>query len=491
MCLSCDGVMATDRESTVNTSIGDHAVVLGASMAGLLTAGVLAKSYGRVTVFDRDAMPEIGAHRRGVPQDKHLHVLHPRGRQALDELFPGLTAWLIGQGAATGDVLGNTRWQLSGYQFRQEDIRLPGLSASRPFLEGHLRARVSDLPNVTLIEHTDVVAVTATTDRCRVTGVRVHDTVGGCERTVPADLVIDTTGRGSRVPVWLSELGYQRAAVDRVDIGLGYATRIYRLRPGALGADVGILTAGTPQNPRGGALAAIEGGRHILTIFGILGDHPPTDPAGFDAFAASLLFPDITEAIRDAEPLTDAVPFRFPASVRHRYERLRRFPVGLLVLGDAVCSFNPIYGQGMTVAAVQAGTLQRLLARGEVLQPCRYFRAIARTIQTPWDIAVGADLAFPEVPGARTVKIRIVNSYLPKLHAAATTDVTLGRAFVRVLGMVDRPEGLLRPDRVLRVLWTHRPGAPARRHTGGHRTRRAVPQEGTSNGQLGSFHDYS
>lgn len=440
--------------------IGDHAVVLGASMAGLVTAGALAKAYARVTVFDRDAMSEIGAHRRGVPQDRHLHFLHPRGRQALDELFPGLSARLIEQGAVTGDTLGNIRWQLSGYQFRQADIRLPGLLASRPFLEGNVRARVSELPNVTLVERTDVVTLTATTDRCRVTGVRVHDTVGGGERAVPADLVIDATGRGSRVPLWLSELGYDGAVVDRVDIGLGYASRIYRLPPGALGTDMAMLTAGTPQNSRGGAIAAIEGGRHILTIFGILGDHPPTDPAGFDAFAASLLFPDIAQAIRDAEPLTDPVPFRFPASVRHRYERLRRFPTGLLVLGDAICSFNPIYGQGMTVAAVQAGVLHRLLTRGRMPQPRRYFRAIARTINTPWDIAVGADLAFPKVPGARTAKIRLVNSYLPKLHAAAATDIMLGRAFVRVLGMMDRPEGLLRPDRVLRVLRTHRPGTP-------------------------------
>jgi hypothetical protein len=146
--------------------------------------------------------------------------------------------------------------------------------------------------------------------------------------------------------------------------------------------------------------------------------------------------------------------------VRYRYERLRRFPTGLLVLGDAVCSFNPIYGQGMTAAAVQASALQRLLARGSVPQPRQYFRAIAHTINTPWDIAVGEDLAFPKVPGTRTAKIRLVNSYLPKLHAAATTDITLGRAFVRVLGMMDRPEGLLRPDRVLRVLRPHRPDTP-------------------------------
>lgn len=436
----------------MNREIREHAVVLGASMAGLLSARVLADAYRRVTVFDRDAMPDIGSHRRGVPQGQHVHVLHPRGQQALDEFFPGLTARLIEQGAVTGDLLGNGRLQLSGYQFRQMDIGLTGLLASRPFLEGHVRARVTELPNVTLAERTEVVSVTATTDQRRITGVRVHNLADGGEQAVQADLVVDATGRGSRAPLWLGELGYPRPAVDGLKIGIGYTTRIYRLRPGALGTDLGIVTGNTPQNPRIGALSAIEGGRHILTLIGILGDHPPTDPAGFEEFAASLLFPDISEVIRDGEPLSAPVAFRYPASVRHRYDRLDRFPLGLLILGDAVCSFNPVYGQGMTVAALQANALQQLLARGEVPSARRYFRAIGRSIDMAWDMAIAADLAIPEVQGVRTAKIRLANSYLPRLHAAARTDASLGQAFVRVMGMVDRPEGLLRPDRALRVL---------------------------------------
>lgn len=434
------------------TRIGEHAVVLGAGIAGLLTARVLADAYRTVAVCDRDAVPPIGAHRRGVPQAWHVHGLHPRGRQVLDEFFPGLTARLIEQGAVTGDALGDSRWQLSGHQLGQVDIGLPVLMASRPFLEGHVRAQVSALPNVTIVECTDVVGLTTTADRRRVTGVRVHGNVAGGERAVPADLVVDATGRGSRTPLWLSELGYPQPAVDRVDIGIGYATRLYRLRSGALGTDIAIATGGTPANPRGGALVAIEGGRHMLTLHGILGDHPPTDPAGFEAFAATLQFPDIADALRDAEPVTNPVQFRFPASVRHRYEQLRRFPAALLLIGDAVCSFNPVYAQGMTVAALQARTLRQLLTRGRIPTPRRYFAAIARTVNTPWDIGVGADLAFPNVSGARTAKIRMINSYLPKLHAAAATDVTLGRAFIRVMGMLDRPETLLRPDLVLRVL---------------------------------------
>jgi 2-polyprenyl-6-methoxyphenol hydroxylase-like FAD-dependent oxidoreductase len=441
--------------TVVRKELADHAVVLGASMAGLLAARVLADTYRKVTVIDRDAMPEFGIHRRGVPHGRHLHVLHPRGGKVLDELFPGFTAHAAQTGAELGDVLGNGRWMMSGYRLRQAGIGLSLLLASRVFLEGQVRARVGALPSVTFAEGTDIVGLTTTTDGRRVTGARVRDCDGELAQ-VPADLVVDATGRGSRTPVWLAEWGYQPPTEDRIDIGLGYATRTYRLRPGALGEDLVIGIGGTLDNPRQGALAALEGGRHMVTLAGILGDHPPTDPAGFAAFAASLPFADIAEAIVGAQPLDDPVAFRFPASVRHRYEHLRHFPDGLLILGDAVCSFNPIYGQGMTVAANQALVLHRLLATSTNLAPDRYFRAIAKTIDPPWDIAVGADLAFPGVPGTRTAKIRLVNAYLPRLHAAAASDVTLGAAFLRVVGLIDRPEGLLRPDRVLRVWWANR-----------------------------------
>ncbi|HEV2885487.1 MAG TPA: hypothetical protein VGX49_01130, partial [Jatrophihabitans sp.] len=230
--------------------------------------------------------------------------------------------------------------------------------------------------------------------------------------------------------------------------------------PGALGDDAAILTGPIPANPRAGGVSPLEDGQHLVTLAGILGDHPPLDPAGFDAFAASICFSDIAEALVGATPVNDPVPFRFPASVRPRYERLRRFPAGLLMIGDAVCSFNPIYGQGMTVAAMEAAALRDMLRSGSPPAPRRYFRRIAKMIDTPWEIAVGADLAFPGVAGRRTFKVRMVNAYVPRLHAAARTDSSLGRAFVRVVGMVDRPEGLLRPDRVLRVLWAYRRDTP-------------------------------
>lgn len=430
--------------------VGGRAVVLGASMGGLLTARVLAEFYEHVTVVDRDELPAGFGHRRGVPQGRHAHALQPKGSRVLEELFPGLTGEVVAAGAPTGDLLGDIRWLLSGHRIRRVDIGEPVLLPSRPLLEGHVRARVRALPAVRLVDGHDIVGLTATADRRAVTGVSVCRP-GGDETVIPADLVVDATGRGSRTPLWLEGLGYRRPAVDRIQIDVAYSSRSYRLAPGALGGDRLILVNWTPRHPRSGAVVAQEGGRHLVTMAGMLGDTPPTDPDGFLEFAASLPFGDLHRAIRDGEPIDDPVGFRYPANVRHRYERLARFPDGLLLLGDAVCGFNPIYGQGMTVAALEAAALRRLLASGRPPSWRRYFAAIAKVIDVPWQIATGADLAFPGVPGRRTAMVRLVNAYLPRLHAAAATDASLSEAFVRVTGLLDRPESLFRPDRALRV----------------------------------------
>ena len=229
----------------------NQAVVLGASIAGLLAARVLSERFERVVVIERDVLPPAGKHRRGVPHGRHLHGLHPCGREILEELFPGFTASLAASGAVRGDVLGNVRWQLSGHQLRQAQIGLPGLLASLPFLEGHVRAMVQSLPGVRILEDCSVCGLTTAEDKQTITGVQVRGPGGGSPAQVTGSLVVDATGRGSRTPVWLAELGYQPPEQERVEIGLGYATRTYRLRPGAMGSDQLILTAGhARETPR-------------------------------------------------------------------------------------------------------------------------------------------------------------------------------------------------------------------------------------------------
>jgi 2-polyprenyl-6-methoxyphenol hydroxylase-like FAD-dependent oxidoreductase len=432
--------------------VGEHAVVLGASMAGLLAARALADTYGQVTVIDRDQLPKTPAHRRGVPHGRHAHALLARGRQALEELLPGLTADLIADGAPAGDLLGDGRWYVSGHRLRKAHVGLVSLCVSRPALEAYVRGRVRALPNVAFLDRCDIVGLATSPDGGRVTGARVRRADNSAEETLGAELVVDATGRGSRTPLWLEALGYPRPETEQVRVGLGYATRTYRLPPDTLDGDLAVLQAATPKHPRTGALQVLEGGRWMVTLAGMLGDHPPTDPDGFLAFAKSLRFPDIYQALRDAEALDDPVGFRFPASVRHRYERLARFPEGLLVTGDAVASFNPIYGQGMTVAALEALGLRRLLQQGTQPRPRRWFRAIAPVVDVPWDMAAGGDLAVPGVQGRRTVRVRLANAYIARLHAAAAGDAGLASAFVRVAGMVAPPQSLLRPGVAVRVL---------------------------------------
>jgi 2-polyprenyl-6-methoxyphenol hydroxylase-like FAD-dependent oxidoreductase len=237
----------------MHTQIGDRAVVLGASLAGLLAARVLADAYGQVTVIDRDELPQTPLHRRGVPHGRHLHALAARGQQALEELFPGLTAELVAHGAPTGDMLANGRWHFSGHRLRQAPAGLVLVCASRPLLEGHVRARVRVRPNLVFLDRCDVVGLATTPDGRRVTGVRVlRRADGSAEELLGADLVVDATGRGSRTPAWLDALGYPRPEREQVRIGLGYATRTYRLPPDALGGDLAILDAATPQHPRTG-----------------------------------------------------------------------------------------------------------------------------------------------------------------------------------------------------------------------------------------------
>jgi flavin-dependent dehydrogenase len=257
--------------------INHHAVVLGASMAGLTTARVLADAYERVTVLDRDTLPAADGHRKGVPQDRHAHGLLASGRAALEEPFGGLTDELVAAGALVADVQGDFRWYNDGLLLRQAPAGLPGLMVSRPLLEGRIRDRVRALGNVRVVDRCQVTGLAAMPDGRGVGGVRVLRQGGG-EELVPADLVVDATGRGSRGPAWLEELGYRRPVEEQVRVGITYTTRVHRRRSDHLGGDVGAVVGATPQLRRGGAILAIEGDRWIVTLWGYLGEQAPVDP---------------------------------------------------------------------------------------------------------------------------------------------------------------------------------------------------------------------
>ncbi|MFF4442275.1 MULTISPECIES: FAD-dependent oxidoreductase [unclassified Streptomyces] len=431
--------------------VGERAVVLGGSMAGLLAARVLADSYDEVLVVERDTITGTTTARKGVGQGRHVHGLLARGQQILDELFPGFTDEAVEAGVPTGD-LGELRWFFNGRRLSPGTTGLICVSATRPVLESRVRERVAALPGVVLLERHDIAGLVADDTRDTVTGVRVQSQEPGAqERTIEADLVVDATGRGSRTPLWLEDFGYERPDEERIRIDLSYTTRKFRLRDDAvLDGDLSINPVSSPSHRRGAFLSRIEGGLVVVSLTGVLGDSAPADLPGFLEWTRTLPVSDIHDVIHDAEPVDDGAVFRYPASQRRRYERLSRFPNRFLVLGDAACSFNPVYGQGMTVAALEALVLREHLSRGEV-DPTAFLADIAQVIEVPWQFSAGADLGYPEVEGERTPEWEASGAFMAALHAAAVVDGEVTATFMRVAGLVATPDALMSPDMLRRV----------------------------------------
>jgi 2-polyprenyl-6-methoxyphenol hydroxylase-like FAD-dependent oxidoreductase len=414
-----------------------HAIVIGASMAGLLAARVLANHFRQVTVVDRDAIPLGAGQRRGVPQGRHTHGLLASGRNVLEKFFPGISAALLADGAVHADVVRDLRWFMEGSCLSRPVSGLNVLLLTRPMLEAAVRERVSGLPNVQVRDDAAIsdVAVSAQ----RITGVHI-----GAE-ALEADLVVDATGRGSRTPQWLEKMGFERPREDEVKVSLGYTTRFFRRLPDDLGGDLGVIIPPTPEGKRGGVMVAQEGGRWTVTLITHFGAPAPEDLDGFVEFARTLPAPYIHEVLRRAEALGDPAVVRFPASIRRRYEGLSRFPSGLLVIGDAMCSFNPIYAQGMSVAALQAAELERTLEENPTDLARRFFARAAKVIDTPWSIAAGADLRMKETVGPRNVAVSFINWYVSKVHQAAHTDPACSLAFHKVSNLLAPPSSLMRP----------------------------------------------
>jgi 2-polyprenyl-6-methoxyphenol hydroxylase-like FAD-dependent oxidoreductase len=443
----------------------EHAIVLGGSMAGLLAARVLSEQFARVTLVERDSFPADAEPRKGVPQGRHLHALLAKGLQVLQGFFPDLKESLLAGGAYIGDPGTDLRWHHFGGYKVVTPTDMEGVFVSRPFLEGEVRRRVLALPNVTARQGYDVEGLVASADRATVTGATIRSRAQGEVEQLAADLVVDATGRGSQAPKWLGALGYAAPDEAQVKVEIGYTTRVYRRDPAV---QVGcIVVEEAPLGKRFGLAFPIEGDRWIVTQGGMLGDHAPQEERGFLAFARSLPAPDVYDIIKDAEPLNDFAVHKFPYSRRRYYERLKRVPANFVVVGDAVCSFNPVFGQGMTVAAAEAERLGAWLRADRSRDPRRFFKQIAPIVDVPWMLAVGEDFRYPQVTGPKSPETNLINAYTARLHRAAAHDPVVLVAFLKVAHLLTPPTSLFHPRIVGRVLFGRRKGERAKGRTGG------------------------
>lgn len=416
-------------------------------MAGLLAARILSEHFKKVIIVERDLLPNGPEHRRGVPQGRHAHALASGGYEAIKELFPGIENELTSAGALPADALLNGQWHFEGAPLARSESDLNGLLVSRPTLEAHIRRRVCSIPGVELIE-------SESARQLLISGGKVGGVVTeyGC---IEADLVVDATGRGSRAPAWLRALGYPEPEEETVGVDLTYSTRHFRRYPNDLGGDLFAVVSPTPEGKRGGVMIAQEGDTWVVTLFGHFGERAPGDLEGFRDYARTLPSPVIAQFLQSAEPIDEDHSYRFPASVRRRYEKLTRFPNGFLVFGDAICSFSPAYGQGMSSAALQALALRKELVAGTIDIATRFFRSAGKVIDNPWKIAVGGDLKMPETVGRRSLGIKLINWYVSKLHNLGHHDPKAAAAFVRVAQMRASPASILRPNLAVKVLVNH------------------------------------
>ncbi len=413
---------------------GEHAVVIGASIAGMCAARVLSDFYDRVTVFERDDLPDGPANRSAVPQGRHVHLLMARGAQELDTHFPGLLDDMVAAGVpilenrpdcihfgAAGHVLGTS------HRLRDE---FTAYVPSRPQLEWQIRRRATAIANVDVV-HAGIAEPIFDTVRQQVTGVR-PDTGDA----IPADLVVDAAGRGTRLPVWLEQWGFDRPPEHSVDVGISYATHQLRIPDGLITEKV-VVAGASREQPRGLGMLCYEDGTWGLTTFGVAKAEPPHDFAGMCALADEVVPAHIAAAIRKGEPIGEVAFHKYPTSRWRRYHKLDRFPAGILPFGDAVASFNPTFGQGMTMSSLQAGHLRRVLEAPGADLAREFNKATAKSTFPVWTMNAIGDLVLHRAPGPMPWWYSPVGGLFDQFLGAAETDPVLAEWFLRRFSLLD------------------------------------------------------
>jgi 2-polyprenyl-6-methoxyphenol hydroxylase-like FAD-dependent oxidoreductase len=435
-------------------SIRGHAVVVGASIAGLCAARVLSDFYDRVTLFERDDLPSTPGNRTAVPQGRHVHLLMARGAAEFDALFPGLLDEMVAAGVpklenrpdciyfgAAGHLLG------TGHTLHDE---FTAYVPSRPHLEWQIRRRALAVPNVEIAQRS-VREPCFDAGAQRVTGVLLDSGDNANPEFVAADLVIDAAGRGTRLPVWLEQWGYARPREDVVDVGIGYASQQFRLPEGLIRERV-IVAGASRAQPHGLGMLGYEDGSWVITTFGVAKAQPPQSFPEMLRLAEQLLPQRLSAALERAEPVGEVAFHRFPASRWRRYDKLDRFPAGIVPLGDAVASFDPTYGQGMTMTSLQAGHLRRALQSTDADLAREVNRATAKTTYPVWTMTAIGDFSFHHAAGSAPRWYRPVGNLFDQFLGAAETDPVLAEWFLRRFSLLDSLYMIPTPTLIARTI---------------------------------------
>jgi len=438
-----------------------HAIVIGGGIAGLLAARVLTDYFDQVTIIERDRFPKKPQPRQGVPQSYHPHVLLLQGQLILERLFPKLKDELLCNGAQCVNWTMDFRWLLMGNWTPRFPSEMVSLACTRNLLEAVIRQRLVNDTRVKLLEANQVTGLLTNTDNTAVVGVRLQDS-NGKEAEIPAQLVVDASGRNSKAPKWLQSLGYEMPQETTVKSFLGYATRWYQtLGKSPVDYKMLYLMPKAPDHPRGGVIHQVEDGLWLVNLIGVGRDYPPLDEAGFLNFALSMCIPELYEAIKEAQPISPVYGYQRTENRWRHYEQLSRLPENFVMLGDAVCAFNPVYGQGITVAALGALTLDRCLKRQKPSCSDRVLTGFAQRFQkqlakvnvVPWLMATGDDFRWPTTEGGQpNFRIRLQHWYLNQVMLAASESTEVYKVLLEVIHLLKPPTVLFQFKVLIHIL---------------------------------------
>jgi 2-polyprenyl-6-methoxyphenol hydroxylase-like FAD-dependent oxidoreductase len=437
--------------------VGRQAVVIGAGMGGLSAARALAEHFEQVVVIENDALPAEAAPRPGTPQCKHVHGLLMGGLQALDSFFPGFEQVLLEAGAVPMRLSSELRYEVPGYDpFPQRDLGLQILCMTRPLIEATVRKKIAQHGNISLRECCKAQELVVGTrshgkasgktgdNATEITGVRCGHGDGRVE-DIAADFVVDASSHGLLTLNLLGSLGLAAPAETTIGVDIGYCTAMFGIPDDAPTDWKGmVVLPQPPHNRRGAFILPAEGGRWVVTLAGRYGDKPPDDEAGFFAYVKNLRTPTAHNALRSAKRQTGFSRYGLKASRRRHFESVTNFPHGLLPFGDTICRFNPIYGQGMSVAAKEACLLRDLLAgassEGQGINglAATFLNEAQKIIETPWSSSAIPDYGDPLTEGPRPPDLEKSLKFGAALFKAAAADPAVHKVMSEV-------QHLLRP----------------------------------------------
>ncbi len=434
----------------------EHAVVIGCGFAGLFAAGVLAEHFSRVTVVEKDELHPVGAPsqpRRGVPQGSHPHGLLTRGIEIFEELMPGFCQELVELGAVEADAMSNFRVSYLGHTLSRPPGVAKAVLATRPFIEAAVRRFMCRKPGIEFLPECKALGFQTISAGDRVSGVRVASNYEKREWLLPADFVVCAPGRTRLAAAWLEEIGYSRPPEERLPLNLSYVSRHFRLQEGALGADKACLSSPSPTNPRGWSLLQQEHGSWVFSLQGYGPWRPPANADQFWKYASGIVPSDILELVRHkGKPLDEFMSYNFPSNVWQHYERLEKVPDRLVIMGDSLCSINPLHGGGITHSAEQALVLKKCLSQGTRRLPHRFYRGAAHTLRIPWMFSAAIDTALQDSDRKQPLHFQILSRYLERLLAIAEHDDSVTCTFFRTIGKTATPAELFQPSILWKVL---------------------------------------